>query len=176
MDHVLGRHRELDRPPERHMQFVDFALPLRVRRLPHKLFARDEYFHRSGRRLRILKIQTRSPHKDCRYDQSGDGRPQDFERQGPFDRLGTLVRRAPPVFQHEVEDDRKNHDCEKQSDRSDEKIQMVHRPRDRGSLFGLEGDPLHQSFVLCDRALIAHSLPQPGAPSGGFVHDETSRT
>src|SRR5216684_1772196 len=122
VNHVLRSHRQLDRTAERHVQFVDLALPFRVLDLPHPLSAGDEDFHRALGRLRIPEIQRGTPYEDHRDDQSGDGGPKHFERERSLDRLGAIVRRATPIFDHEIENDRENQSRKKQRDGGQEKI------------------------------------------------------
>jgi len=69
------------------MQFVDFALPLRVFRLPHKLFARDEYFHRSGRAPNFENTQL-DPTQRLPLRSKWGWLSQDFERKDPSIALG----------------------------------------------------------------------------------------
>src|SRR5579864_8686499 len=130
------------------MQFVDLTLPFGMLDLPHPLPARDENFHRALGRFRIPEIQHGTPYENHSDEQSGYGGPKYFERERSFDRLGALVRRAPAILDHEIEDDRKNHGRKKQGDGCQEIIQLVDRPRDRGGLIRLKWKALHQARIL----------------------------
>ena len=88
MNHILGRHGQLDRSPQRHVQLVDLALPFRMLDLPHPLLAGDENLHRSRGRLRVPEVQARTPYEHHCDDHCGNRGPQNLERQGPSIALG----------------------------------------------------------------------------------------
>ena len=61
VDHVLRRHHQLDRPPDRQMQGVDLALAAGMLDFPHPLLADDVDLQGVGRRLEQPDVEIRAP-------------------------------------------------------------------------------------------------------------------
>ena len=98
VDHVLGGHRQLDRPADRHVQLVDLALALEVLHLPHPLLADDVDLAARRRAGATWRSRRWRPRRTCTMVRpNGIDRPGELERQRAVDRRGRSLVRAAAV-------------------------------------------------------------------------------
>jgi hypothetical protein len=134
VDHVLGRHRQPHRLADRDVELVHLAVAIRVLDLPHPLLAGDVDVERVGGRAGDLEVEARAPDEHHHDEAERDHGPDDLERLGLLDVLRDLVRRAAPVLDGEVDDERPDQDREERGDRDQEAVEGVDVPRVRGRL------------------------------------------
>ncbi len=116
--------------------------------LPHPLLAGHEDFHGALGRLGVADVEARTPDENHGHDERGNRGPQDFQGKRSFNGLGALAGRAAAVLDHEIKNGGENNGGEKHGERGQEKVEIVDRLRDRGSLFGLKWKTLHHNSVL----------------------------
>ena len=133
VDHVLRGHDHFDVAANRHVEFVDFALPSLVLKLPHPLLGNGVNLGGILWRCALLEENNRSPNEKHQHHAEGDDGPGDFQMVGTFDLYGAL----PPAFpepdgesgQHG--EDQHRHDA---GDQQQENVEGIHVSRVRGGV------------------------------------------
>ena len=129
VDHVFGRHRQLDGRIHRDVQFVDFAQPSGCWMCHIHCLPTTKISVAACGRPRIFEIEAGSPDENERRRSAWDDRPGEFERQVLLGILRDLIRRTAAVLDHEIENGGENQNGEKQSDRRQDNNRDGPRPR-----------------------------------------------
>ncbi len=138
VDDVLGAHDQLHRPPDRHVQLVDLALPVHVLHLPHPLLADDVDLHRARRRTVEIEEDLRAPREHHHDDAERDERPEQLERERAVDGDADLVVVASAVLDGERDHEAGDEQREERRDGDHEEVDRVDLRRLRGRLLRKE--------------------------------------
>jgi hypothetical protein len=125
VDHVLGSHDQFHRASDWNVQLVDFALALRVLRLPHPLLADDEDLHRARGRPVHIEENLGAPGEHHHRDAKRNERPQQLERQRTVNRGADLAVVAAAVLDRESNDQPGDQEREERRYRHHEEIDGV---------------------------------------------------
>src|SRR3546814_19523224 len=104
MDHVLARHRKPHGIAYRHMQHIDFRLPIGMLELPHPLLGDDADRQRAFGREIDGKEYLRGQYKKAPDQQERDDRPGRLEPDLAIGRMIAIDLLAPQVQTCQRED------------------------------------------------------------------------
>src|SRR5690242_883966 len=111
------------------MQFVDFAVALRMLNLPHPLFADDVDFHRVSWRPLDNEVMPRAPGIKAHENQQWYDRPGDFNFGLGQIFVGSIGGFGTAVLEHEIDNRDKNDEANNDAGANQPPIQVI-------SLFG----------------------------------------
>jgi hypothetical protein len=122
VQHVFGRHCQLDVLTDRNVQLVDFALSRAVLKFPHPLFSDHVNFGRVCRRAKLIIKNHRAAQENRHRDNERNNRPKSFERNRAVNFRARSVFLFFTIFDEEKNNRQNDADCKKRADANQIKI------------------------------------------------------
>src|SRR5262249_24547156 len=148
VDHILGCHHQFDWLPHRHVQLVDFPLPLRMLRFPHPLSADDANLEGVVWRAENVNKNDRAPDKNHHGQTERNQGPKDLQPEGSLDGSGSLIFSAAAIFDGEENNHEKDQRNEENRNGDKKKQKRVHLWRHGRGLLRKQRKPeIHASAL-----------------------------
>ena len=146
VDHIFRSEQQLDRLPDRNVQFVDLTIAFRMLHFPHPLFSHDMQFHGIRRHPRHAVVNTRSPNEDSHHDCQWDEGPRDFDLQRRRLPQRAIDRLALPIFEQKIDHRPEDDQHQNRTQQSQRPKQIIHLRCGCGRLGRKEGN-LHAGLL-----------------------------